>query len=504
MKHFVCGRGKERAKRPGTVAGIIAGIAGILLVFLGCAGYGQGRENPRDIMAEKGYQEGDGGRQNEVSAVPAYQFAPGFGIIAHSPYPVYVLENEGGYAVTRDGVKVELLCGIMQNNELTAKLRISDYRENRPEDDMGADPRLFDMRFFGPGIPDTGYTAERMGWHRENRDTGDAGYRETLAEFCITSKKIDTEKGLDGYYFRIDGLDENLECSWTMAKGYEQISDMEGVVGHEGRWMAARAVPAGEKGLAVELYGFSENSGEQVIPGRINPLSSQKEEILLLGEDKKVYRQMGESLSMVMNRGTEGEYVINGSGGFIQYFDVPAQLQNGRFQLSVPSVTLISSEESRVVTLPLTGTGAGTEEIPDREILFGEQGLEILSIETTGEKGISGSEMDTGKKGTFESEIGASDGRGTGEFLACRLELGALAAKGGRQMEMVLCRVKTKGTTDKDEWLNVMPDQESILAPGGHFIFNLPYEEGDDSVTFQLWHPYYVWDQPFSLEVSAS
>ena len=164
MKHFVCGRGKERAKRPGTVAGIIAGIAGILLVFLGCAGCGQGRENPRDIMAEKEYQEGDGGRQNEVSAVPAYQFAPGFGIIAHSPYPVYVLENEGGYAVTRDGMKVELLCGIMQNNELTAKLRISDYRENRPEDDMGADPRLFDMRFFGPGIPDTGYTAERMGW----------------------------------------------------------------------------------------------------------------------------------------------------------------------------------------------------------------------------------------------------------------------------------------------------------------------------------------------------
>lgn len=476
MKRFVWERRKGR-KGPGAAAGIIAGIAGVFLVILGCAGCGRGGQPSREMTAEKGYQEGD---------VPAYQFVPGFGIIAHSPYTVYVLENESGYAVSKDGVKVELLCGIMQNNELTAQLRISDYRENRLEDDAKAGTGLFGIRCFGPGIPDTGYTAERMGWHSENRDTGDAGYRETMAEFCITSKKTDTEKGLDGYYFRIDGLDENLEFSWTPANGYERISDMEGAVEHEGRWMVARAVPAGERGLAVELYGFSENSGEQVIPGRINPLSGQKEEILLLGEDKKIYRQMGESRLMVMNRETEPEYRIYGSDGSIRYFDVPAQLQNGSFQLSVPSVTLISAEESRVITLPLTGKGAGTEDIADREILFGEQGLEILSIETADGKGMSGSETDTG------------------QFPACRLELGALAAKGGRQMEMVLCRVKTKGTTDKDEWLNVMPDKESVLAPGGHFIFNLPYEEGDDSVTFQLWHPYYVWDQPFSLELSAS
>ena len=32
-------------------------------------------------------------------------------------------------------------------------------------------------------------------------------------------------------------------------------------------------------------------------------MSSQKEEITLLGKDKKVYRQMGESLPMVMNQG---------------------------------------------------------------------------------------------------------------------------------------------------------------------------------------------------------
>ena len=109
-----------------------------------------------------------------------------------------------------------------------------------------------------------------MGTHSENHDAGDAGYREILAEFCTTSKKIDTEKGLAGYYFQIDGLDENLEFSWTQAKGYEQISDMEGAVRHEDRWMVPRAVPAGEKGLAVELYAFSENISEQLIPGRIN------------------------------------------------------------------------------------------------------------------------------------------------------------------------------------------------------------------------------------------
>ena len=54
--------------------------------------------------------------------------------------------------------------------------------------------------------------------------------------------------------------------------------------------------------------------------------------------------------------------------------------------------------------------------------------------------------------------------------------------------------------------LNVMPEKESISDPdlGGRFIFNLPYEKGDDSITFQLWHPYYVWEQSFSLEVSVS
>ena len=171
------------------------------------------------------------------------------------------------------------------------------------------------MRCFGPGIPDMGYTAERMGTHSENHDAGDAGYREILAEFCTTSKKIDTEKGLAGYYFQIDGLDENLEFSWTQAKGYEQISDMEGAVRHEDRWMVPRAVPAGEKGLAVELYAFSENISEQLIPGRINPLSSQKEEITLLGEDKKIYRQTRESLPMVMNREPEVEYRINDPSG---------------------------------------------------------------------------------------------------------------------------------------------------------------------------------------------
>ena len=136
---------------------------------------------------------------------------------------------------------VELVRGMLQNNEMVAELRILDYRKNRMGNDMEAGSRSFDMRCFGPGIPDMGYTAERMGTHSENHDAGDAGYREILAEFCTTSKKIDTEKGLAGYYFQIDGLDENLEFSWTQAKGYEQISDMEGAVRHEDRWMVPRA-----------------------------------------------------------------------------------------------------------------------------------------------------------------------------------------------------------------------------------------------------------------------
>ncbi len=264
--------------------------------------------------------------------------------------------------------------------------------------------------------------------------------------------------------------------------------------------MLTRAVPAGEKGLAVELYAFSEKKGEQVAPGRINPLSSQKEEITLLGKDKKVYRQMGESLPMVMNQGAEVEYGIDGSDGHIWYFDVPSELQKGSFLLSVPSVTLISSEESRVITLPLNGEEAGTEDVPDREnvpdreILFQEHGLEIVSIEATG------------GKGTLGPGRGAGGGERTEESLICRLELRGQAAEGGGQMEMVLMRVKTKGASDKAEWLNIMPEKESISDPdlGGRFIFNLPYEKGDDSITFQLWHPYFVWEQSFSLEVSAS
>ena len=275
---------------------------------------------------------------------------------------------------------------------------------------------------------------------------------------------------------------------------------MEGAVTHKGRWMLTRAVPAGEKGLAVELYAFSEKNGEQVAPGRINPLSSQKEEITLLGKDKKVYRQMGESLPMVMNQGAEVEYGIDGSDGRIWYFDVPSELQKGSFLLSVPSVTLISSEESRVITLPLTGEEAGTEDVPDREnvpdreILFQEHGLEIVSIKATG------------GKGTLGPGRGAGGGERTEESLICRLELSGQAAEGGGQMEMVLMRVKTKEASDKAEWLNIMPEKESISDPdqSGRFIFNLPYEKGDDSITFQLWHPYYVWEQSFSLEVSAS
>ena len=80
-----------------------------------------------------------------------------------------------------------------------------------------------------------------------------------------------------------------------------------------------------------------------------------------MGEDKKIYRQTRESLPMVMNREPEVEYRINGSDGRIWYFDVPAELQRGSFQLSVPSVTIISSEESGVIILPLTGEKAGKE-----------------------------------------------------------------------------------------------------------------------------------------------
>ena len=58
-----CGWGRKRAKRAGVMAGILAGIFG---VFLGCGGCGQGRQNAQDVSG----------------AVPAYQFAPGFGIIA--------------------------------------------------------------------------------------------------------------------------------------------------------------------------------------------------------------------------------------------------------------------------------------------------------------------------------------------------------------------------------------------------------------------------------------
>lgn len=101
---------------------------------------------------------------------------------------------------------------------------------------------------------------------------------------------------------------------------------------------------------------------------------------------------------------------------------------------------------------------------------------------------------------------GAGGGERTEESMICRLELRGQAAEGGGQMEMVLMRVKTKGASDKAEWLNIMPEKESISDPdlGGRFIFNLPYEKGDDSITFQLWHPYFVWEQSFSLEVSAS
>ena len=91
-----CGWGRKRAKRAGVMAGILAGI---FWVFLGCGGCGQGRQNAQDVSG----------------AVPAYQFAPGLGIIAHSPYPVYVLEDENGYAVSKDGVIVELVRGMMQD-----------------------------------------------------------------------------------------------------------------------------------------------------------------------------------------------------------------------------------------------------------------------------------------------------------------------------------------------------------------------------------------------------
>ena len=171
-----CGWGRKRAKRAGVMAGILAGI---FWVFLGCGGCGQGRQNAQDVSG----------------AVPAYQFAPGFGIIAHSPYPVYVLEDENGYAVSKDGVIVELVRGMMQDNELIAELRILDYRKNSQRDDRGADSWIYDIRCFGPGIPDTGYTAERMGTHSENRD---GGYRETLAEFCTVSK-IRERQGMLGW-----------------------------------------------------------------------------------------------------------------------------------------------------------------------------------------------------------------------------------------------------------------------------------------------------------------
>ena len=132
-----CGWGRKRAKGAGVMAGILAGI---FLVFLGCGGCGQGRQNAQDVSG----------------AVPAYQFAPGFGIIAHSPYPVYVLEDENGYAVSKDGVKVELVRGMMQDNALIAELRILDYRKDSRGDDRGADSWIYDIRCFGPGIPDTG------------------------------------------------------------------------------------------------------------------------------------------------------------------------------------------------------------------------------------------------------------------------------------------------------------------------------------------------------------
>ena len=94
MKHF--GWGRRWAERAGVKAGIMEGI---FLVILGCAGCGEGRQNAQEAS----------------SFVPAYQFAPGFGIIAHSPYPVYVLENESGYSVSRNGVTVELVRGMLQN-----------------------------------------------------------------------------------------------------------------------------------------------------------------------------------------------------------------------------------------------------------------------------------------------------------------------------------------------------------------------------------------------------
>ena len=101
--------GRKRAKG----AGDGGNLAGIFLVFLGCGGV----------------RAGTAKRTGRIRCRTCISVCPGIGIIAQSPYPVYVLEDENGYAVSKDGVKVELVRGMMQDNALIAELRILDYRK---------------------------------------------------------------------------------------------------------------------------------------------------------------------------------------------------------------------------------------------------------------------------------------------------------------------------------------------------------------------------------------
>lgn len=486
--------------------------------------------NPVTITAQESVPESkvnpemqedmEGNQEPGVKQVPApgkqvydlpYQFASKYGIF-QSEYPVYELDAVVESRLPQKEKTISLTSALHQKQELLVSMVLDDYGEVQKIPAGGEPPA--DSRYFtlsdgtmivsekyqdelwksgeglfltGPGIPEGGIKPVESVYADYSAYFEEYGNIRYIIEarFELPSAPV-SEELLSGYAIRLFDFEKPVEFDLKSVPEYGTLEELAkeengSIDTHNG----ISIISMGEKvkeGILISWYVYSEEGKPSITIGYKTPSLDTDTPPLDMPTISGSGRQYEiKALSANPYWDNLGNYRLS---DIKQYgrrlrclFEVPQEEQDGPFQMHIPGITFLNSEESAPVTLPVP---EDYEEL-NETIPWRDGSVRILGITRM-------KEPQTAKNQEGQGNAIAA------ERPAVYIDVAAVHEDRELALKALLCQSKAGGSRWERQPYEF--DEKGNLS--GFRIF---YKEGDTEVTLKFHGAAFYWNQPYEMQI---
>lgn len=486
--------------------------------------------NPVTITAQESVPESkvnpemqedvEGNQEPGVKQVPApgeqvydlpYQFASKYGIF-QSEYPVYELDAVVESRLPQKEKTISLTSALHQKQELLVSMVLDDYGEVQKIPAGGEPPA--DSRYFtlsdgtmivsekyqdelwksgeglfltGPGIPEGGIKPVESVYADYSAYFEEYGNIRYIIEarFELPSAPV-SEELLSGYAIRLFDFEKPVEFALKSVPEYGTLEELAkeengSIDTHDG----ISIISMGEKvkeGILISWYVYSEEGKPSITIGYKTPsldTDTPPLDMPTISGNGKQYEI--KELSANPYWDNMGHYRLS---DIKQYgrrlrclFEVPQEEQDGPFQMHIPGITFLNSEESAPVTLPVP---EDYEEL-NETIPWRDGSVRILGITRM-------KEPQTAKNQEGQGNAIAA------ERPAVYIDVAAVHEDRELALKALLCQSKVGGSRWERQRYEF--DEKGNLS--GFRIF---YKEGDTEVTLKFHGAAFYWNQPYEMQI---